>query len=42
MVGMFEACEKLKNNSIIEQIITNKKDNVRGWADKFCLHLNRK
>jgi hypothetical protein len=27
MVGMLEACEKLKNNSIIEQIITNKKDN---------------
>jgi hypothetical protein len=28
MVGMSEACEKLKNNSILKQIITNKKDNV--------------
>jgi len=31
MVGMSEAYEKLKNNSIIEQIITNKNDN----ADKM-------
>lgn len=28
MVGMSEACEKLKNNSIMEQIITNKKEDV--------------
>jgi hypothetical protein len=30
---MSEACEKLKNNSIMEQIITNKKDNVDKMGD---------
>ena len=40
MVGMFEAREKLKKNGIIEQIITNKKDNVDKMGELRGLSLS--
>jgi hypothetical protein len=40
MVGKSEPCDKIKNNSTIQQIITNRKDNVDRMGEYEELSLS--